>query len=64
MDPPGWHLFNPVITEGPFGVILDLRDAFLVPMMWFFRFQNSFYVAIISISDTALQLRRITEMAL
>ena len=63
MDFFGWHLFDPVVTEGRFGVILDLRDVFLVPRMWFFRFQNPFRIVIISILDTALQLHRNTGIA-
>ena len=42
-----------MITGGRFGLILEPRDVFLAPEMWFSRFQNSFYVAIIAISYTA-----------
>ena len=63
MDLFGWYSLDPVVTEGRFGVILDLRDVFLVPRMWFFRFQNPFHVVIISILDTALQTHRYTDMA-
>ena len=59
MDPSGWHLFDHVITEGRFGIVLELRDVFLVPKI---RLQNQFCVAIISILDTDLQLHRYTNM--
>ena len=63
MDPSGWNLFETVITGCSSDAILELRDVFLVPRIWFSRSQKSFYVAIISILDTALQLHRNIDMA-